>query len=378
MQWFYTVQQSLIAHWEAWAVFAGYLAATWVIASVARWLAQRVITWLTARTNTSLDDRLSAAAARPTRWLILAGGLRLALGALGDRIPSLRTGQYADTFHIVETASVGLVILAASALVNALLHALLDWSLEAFTNRANGASWDRKVLPMLKRLCSIVVYFIAISIILDRFNYPITALITTAGVASLAVALAAQETLSNVLGGIVILADRMFRTGDWIELPDGKMGEVIDIGLRSTHIRLFDGTVLVVPNKDMANSRIVNLALPTPRAAIRQTIRVAYGTDLEKAKQLLLDVMRSHPEVLDDPAPGVWFTTFNQFSLDLFMSCWVESYRDRFRVTDELNMQILKTFREHGIEIPIPQQAVHIRVRDDRSAVPVHAPEGPA
>ena len=112
---------------------------------------------------------------------------------------------------------------------------------------------------------------------------------------------------------------------------------------------------------------VINYALPTPRAAIRQTIGVAYGTDLEKAKRILLEVMKSHPEVLDDPAPGVWFTAFNNFSLDLFMSCWVASYTDRIRVTDELNMRILKAFAENGISIPYPTQDIYIRKEEDSS-----------
>jgi MscS family membrane protein len=255
------------------------------------------------------------------------------------------------------------VILAVTALVNALMKAAADWYLHELAGK-NEATWDEELLPLVRRILSLVIYFIGLSIVFERFGYPITALITTAGVASLAVALAAQETLSNMLGGLVILVDRPFRVGDVIELSDGKAGEVIEIGLRSTRIRQFDGNALVVPNKDMANTRIVNLAQPNHRAAIRQTIGVSFGSDVERVKQVLLDVMMAHPDVLKDPAPGVWFTKFNTSSLDLFISCWVESYKDRFRVTDELNIAILRAFREHGIEIPFPQQDVHLYVRE--------------
>ncbi|MFZ5823100.1 MAG: mechanosensitive ion channel family protein [Bacillota bacterium] len=370
--WYAAMQEMVMEHWQAWAFFAGYLVLSWVVAALARRLLKGLIPRLTARSSTTLDDRLVGAAAGPVRLTILAVGFRMALEALKNRIPSFgevvlngvpAKGEYATEFGWVETLAVGLVILAVTSLVNGLMRAAVDWYLHELAGK-NEATWDEELLPLIRRVLSLLVYFIGLSVIFEKLGFNITALITTAGVASLAVALAAQETLSNMLGGLTILVDRPFRVGDWIELADGKMGEVVEIGLRSTRIRQFDGNALVVPNKDMANTRIINYAQPTVRSAVRQTIGVSYGSDIEKAKRVLLETISSHPEVLQDPAPGVWFTTFGASSLDLFMSCWVESYRDRFRVTDELNVMILKAFRENGIEIPFPQQDVHLFVKE--------------
>lgn len=364
--WLGMMRETILEHWLAWAFFGGYLLLTWLVAWLAKRIMQGLIPKLTARSNTTLDDRLVGAATGPVRLTVMAMGLRMALESLKTNIPSFQEmGPYGTQFGWVEKIAGALVILAITALVNALLRAATDWYLQELAG-SNQATWDDELLPLIRRVLGLVVYFIGISIIFESFGYPITALITTAGVASLAVALAAQETLSNMLGGLVILVDRPFRVGDIIELPDGKAGEVLEIGLRSTRIRQFDGNALVVPNKDMANSRIVNYAMPTVRAAIRQTIRVSYGTDIERAKQVLLDTIASHPEILTDPAPGVWFTTFGSTSLDLFMSAWVDSYRERFRVTDELNVMILKAFRENGIEIPFPQQDVHLYVKEGK------------
>lgn len=362
--WWYDSVMAAREHWVAWAFFAGYLLLSWVLAWLAVRVMKGIVTRMASRSTTTLDDRVVAAGTGPLRLAVLAMGLRMSLESLKNAIPSFQQETaYATEFGWAEKIAEALVILAFTALVNAIFKAAVDWYLHELAGN-NKASWDEELLPLVKRVLSMVIYFIGISIIFERFGYPITALVTTAGVASLAVALAAQETLSNMLGGLVILVDRPFKVSDVIELADGKMGEVVEIGLRSTRIRQFDGNALVVPNKDMANSRIINMALPDHQAAIRQTIRVSYGTDIEKAKQVLLDVMSAHPEVLQDPGPGVWFTTFNTSSLDLFMSCWVASYKDRFRVTDELNMQILRAFREHKIEIPFPQQDVHLHVKE--------------
>lgn len=352
-------QESLSEHWMTWATFAGYLVVTWLVAALSRRLMLGVIPRLTSRSQTKLDDRLVRASARPLRGAIYAVGFYLALARLIREIPSLQQGNYSTLLVGLEHLSKALVILGLTAMVNALMKAGLDWYLHDLA-RQGGATWDRELLPMVKRLGSMLIYFIGFSIILEEFGFSITALITTAGVASLAIALAAQETLSNMLGGFVILVDRPFRIGDVIELSDGKMGTVIEIGLRSTRIRQFDGNALVVPNKDMASTRVINLAQPTAQAAIRQTISLSLETDIDLAKRILLDVMQAHPDVLDDPAPGVWFTKFNGPALDLFMSCWVETYTIRTRVTDELNSQILRALREHGIALAIPRQEVFV------------------
>jgi MscS family membrane protein len=359
------LQAEWLRYSAAWAVFGGYIVATWLVGWLGRWLMRWLIARITVRTHSTLDDQMIRAATGPVRLTVWAIGVNAALLALQSRIPSLAAATgYKTEFDWVLKIVGAVVILAVTALTNALLKAALDWYLHDIA-RGNRVAWDEELLPVIRRVMSLLLYFIAVSIILkSKFDQDITALVTTAGVASLAVALAAQETLSNMLGGFVILVDRPFKVGDVIELADGKSGEVMEIGLRSTRIKQFDGTALVVPNRDMANSRIVNYAQPNPMAAIRQTIGVGYGTDIEKAKHLLLGVMETHPGVLQEPAPGVWFTKFGACSLDLFMSCWVASYKDRFRVTDELNVRILKAFREAGIDIPFPQQDVHLYVED--------------
>jgi MscS family membrane protein len=348
------LQMDGIQPWVAWAVFGGYLVATWLVAWVARWLVRCLLRFVGPRGKTLFTERLVRKAVGPVRFLIWTAGLSAALHALANRMPTLtRLDLFGTEFGGLVKIVGSLVILASVALVNVVIKTALDLYVE---ERAvgNHAAWN-ELLPAARRVFSLVLYFIAASIILrSQYDQDITALVTTAGVASLAVALAAQETLSNMLGGFVILVDRPFKVGDAIELNDGKGGEVAEIGLRSTRIRQFDGTALVVPNKDMANTRITNMAMPDAQLAIRQTLIVGYGTDMEQAKQLLLEVLRTHPDVLKDPAPGVWFTKFNAANLELSLSAWVASYKDRFRVTDELNTRILNVFRDANVDLPRP------------------------
>jgi MscS family membrane protein len=342
--------------WD-WLIFAVTLVGVFILAPAVIWVVRTVGARLSARSKSTLDDRLLLAALRPLRFVIYTVGLLYAVQVLHDRIdPQSQIKPFVTILNIAES----LVILTATNLVVAVTRTAMDWYLHELSHNVADQRVDRELLPLVRRIASLVFYFIAASIILANFGVNITALVTTAGVASLAVALAAQETLSNMLGGFVILVDRPFRVGDVILLANGTSGEVIEIGLRSTRIKLFDGNALVVPNKEMANQSVTNLALPTPQAAIRATLSVDYSTDVEKAKAVLLATLQAHPEVLPDPAPGVWFTTFGQNGLDLFFSCWVASYREKFRITDELNVAILKAFRENGIVVPLPQRTVHL------------------
>lgn len=355
-EWIESLRSSWIEHWADWALFGGYLIGTWLVAGIARRITRGVLPRLTARTGTTLDDRLANRAERPVHQVAMALGLQLSLQVLGKNIPSIGA---ATAFDWAQKGVSALVVLAVTNLINGMARTGIDWYVQEHT-RGNEQTWQHELLPVVRRVMSLVLYFIAISIILKHFGHDITALVTTAGVASLAVALAAQETLSNMLGGFAILVDRPFKLGDTIELADGRVGDVIEIGIRSTRIKLPDGTALVVPNKDMANTRLINYALPTQSAAVRITLGVDYRSDIQQVKRVLLGVVAVHEDVLVDPAPAVFFTRFGPYALEVLLVCWVGSYKNRFRVTDEINTAILKAFRAEGITLPFPQQTVHL------------------
>jgi len=347
-------------HWGVWLRFGAYLLATVLIAWVGKYLARGIIRRLAAR---GLGDELSRGGEAPVRLAILALGFRISLQVLHDGIATLAAATW---FGWIERISAALVILAVTALINGLLKAGLNWYIHSVAT--GNEAWDKELLPVIRWVITGVLSFIALSIILKQFGQDITALVTTAGVASLAVALAAQETLSNMLGGFTILVDRPFKVGDLIELADGRAGEVLKIGIRSTRIKQGDGTLLVVPNKDMANSRVINYALPTTQVAIRATVTLDMTTDVERAKQVLLGVMQAHPEVMADPAPGVYLVKLGPGTLELALTCWVASYKERLRIADELNMRWLKALRMNGIRVPHPQQDLHLNFLEDRLA----------
>ena len=187
-----------------------------------------------------------------------------------------------------------------------MLQLILDWYNHHWSKKATSKYYD-EFIPLFKRLIIIVVYTISIIAILHQFNQNVSSIVVSLGVGSLAVALAAKDTMANMIAGFMIMTDRPFRLGDRILLESGEKGDVYDIGLRSTKILTFDNTLIVVPNQQIINEKVTNLSYPDPQIRVKVEVGVAYGTDLEKAKKILVQICKSHAEVLDNPPPEAFF-----------------------------------------------------------------------
>lgn len=338
------------------AITLALLAVALLAGRAARLLWHRVFLPVARRTPTQLDLMLLSATERPLARVVVLLVAYAAVRRLTD-LPFLAgslAGRVLDGFFYA------LVVLGLARLAVSFADGLSRWYLTEVAHKTS-SPLDEHFVPLIGKLAAIGAYFIAATVVLDRFGVNVTALVTTAGVASLALALAAQETLANMFAGFTIMLDRSYRVGDRIQLADGTIGDVHEIGLRATKILSFDNELIIVPNKEMAASRIVNQSYPDLRVKVRPRVGVAYGTDLEKAKRVILETCLAHPKVLKDPAPAVYFTDFGESSLNLMAICWVPDYRDRFAVLDELNMAIKKRFEEEGIEIPFPQRDLHLR-----------------
>lgn len=205
---------------------------------------------------------------------------------------------------------------------------------------------------------------IAIAIILENLGIHLTAVWTTLGVGSVAVALALQETLSNLFAGLYVMADRPIRPGDYIQLDSGAEGFVLRIGWRSTSLRTRANNLVVVPNSTLAKAVITNYSLPEPRMGFGIKVSVAYGTDPARVEKILLEI---HAQALSegvegllaDPPPGVALIPgFGDSSLDFTLGMQIRNASDQFRIQSELRKRILKRFDQEGIEMPYPVRTV--------------------
>ncbi len=265
-------------------------------------------------------------------------------------------------------AASGLLFVVNVIMVANICYRVLDEMLSRYGERVAGAEMSRQLIPLVQKLCSIFLIGTALIITLKHFNYDILSLVTALGVGSLAIGLAAKDTLANMISGFTLMIDRPFRIGDRIQLG-AQIGDVIDIGLRSTKIKGGDNTFLIVPNSELCNSTIINLALPDPRGKGRIDLGVAYGSDVARAKELLLQAAASVPGVLADPPPEAYFTNFGESALKLTLFFWVGDYTQLFGATDRVNCAISASFQQHGLTIPYPTRTLFLE-KDER-----HAPQ---
>jgi small-conductance mechanosensitive channel len=211
-----------------------------------------------------------------------------------------------------------------------------------------------------------LVFIVGALVLLSTLGIEITPILTALGVGGLAVALALQDTLSNVFAGMHLLADRPIGVGDYVKIADSVEGYVVDVGWRSTRVRTLSNTIVIVPNKKVAESIVTNYDLPESRMSLLLGVSVSYGSDPGRVEAVLVDEAAKAagevPGLLPEPAPFVRFIPgFGEYSLDFTLICQVASFVDQYLVQHELRHRIFRRFLREGIEIPFPVRTVHLR-----------------
>lgn len=223
---------------------------------------------------------------------------------------------------------------------------------------------DDMMLPIIRKLMKatvIVLGLVQIAQVLSK--EPITSIIAGLGIGGLAVALAAQESLSHFFGSIALIFDKPFQVGDRVVI-DGYDGPVESIGLRSTQIRTLEGHLVTIPNGKLANKNIQNIG---ERPFIRRiaNITITYDTPPEKvdrAIEILQEELRDHEGMDPDFPPRVYFNEFNDASLNLFVIYWYHppAYWDYMAFNDRFNRTIFRRFNEEGIDFAFPTQTLYL------------------
>ena len=228
------------------------------------------------------------------------------------------------------------------------------------------SKFDDMLVPVVRKSLRVtVVLFALVSIAQSLSDKPVSALLAGLGLGGLAFALAAQDTIKNLFGSLVIFTDKPFGLGDRINY-DGHDGVIEEVGLRSTRLRRLDGHQVTIPNGELANKSIHNIA---KRPFIRRifTLGVTYNTTPEKvsrAKEILEDVLKDH-EGMDpkgEMLPRVYFSDFSSSSLDFKCMYWYHpaAYWDYMKFSEWVNLEILRRFNEEGIEFAFPTQTIHL------------------
>ncbi len=231
-------------------------------------------------------------------------------------------------------------------------------SVAHFTDKNHGVGQD--LLLLIHKLFVIVIIVLGVFVLLEIWKVNLTPLLASAGIAGIAIAMAAKDTLANFFGGISLFLDKTYKVGDYIIIEDRDRGEVVSLGIRSTRILTRGDVLVTVPNNILANSRIVNETAPYPKYRIKIPVGVAYGSDLDKVEAILLDIAFKNSTILTDPAPRVRVRSLADSSVNFELMIWVTDPRDRGKKTHEFLKAIHFKFNEEGIGIPFPQIDVHL------------------
>jgi len=336
-----------------------YAGLTIVIGIVAAVIAYGIVQWLkkkAASTTSQMDDILLSALGRPLVIVILAISMYISLthfAILPDELAGFSVDLYVNAFFILLGAWV----------VSSFSYSLLRTYGTQIAEKTE-TDFDDRLLPMLEMVARYAIWFVAFLMILANFSIDITPLLAGAGIAGIALALAAQDILANFLGGAIITMDKPFRIGDRIRFGE-YFGDIISVGPRSTRLKTLDNQIVTIPNSNITSHVVVNYAQPDFRMKVRIPFSVAYGSDIARVKKILLDIAHEAAEkttwVIMDPAPSVYFLEFGESALTGQLLLWTNNYDNSWDVQDYVNCRIDERFRDEGIEIPFRQIDVMMR-----------------
>jgi small-conductance mechanosensitive channel len=212
-------------------------------------------------------------------------------------------------------------------------------------------------ISLLTRLVLITVGFL---IAVAALGVELSSLAILLGALGVGIGFGLQNIFNNLVSGLILAFERPIQEGDIIEIGE-LMGIVQEIGIRASRIKTYDGAEVIVPNGNLISNELINWTLADKKRRAEVLIGVAYGTDPQRVIDLLLGVVSSHPEVLQDPPPLALFTGFGESSLDFRLLFWIADADNRLSMVSKISIQVNKTLAEAGIEIPFPQHDLHLR-----------------
>lgn len=229
-------------------------------------------------------------------------------------------------------------------------------------NPAKFKSINHKTLPLFQNLINIIIVVLAVYLIFSIWDVDMTAWLASAGIIGIAVGFAAKDTLANLFSGVFIMADAPYKVGDYVVLDSGERGEITHIGIRSTRMLTRDDIEITIPNSVMGNTKIINESGgPHEKSRCRIPVGVAYDSDIDLVRSVLMGIANSDESICIDPEPRVRFRRFSGSALDFELLVWIDKPALRGRIIDILNCKIFKQFQINNIEIPYSKHDLYIK-----------------
>jgi MscS family membrane protein len=303
---------------------------------------RHVIKNLTAKSKNHLDDILSETLEKP---------LILGIMLVAVWVASHRLNMDESAHNIIETAYQMLTVINVTWFISKFTGGLID--------EYGSKTFNSRLLPLLRRGMSIVVWLVGIVTALNNAGIKVTTLLGALGVGGMAVALAAQDSIKNIFGGITIFTDGPFRIGDTIRF-DNFEGMVQDIGLRSTRIKTSDNRIVTVPNFKLMDASVINISMEPSRKTILK-LGLTYDTTPQKMAEAV-EILKALPQTVKeiDAVTTTFFSDFGDFALVITYWYFIKKSSNIQETMSKVNFEILSRFNAAGLNFAYPTQTVYL------------------
>jgi len=304
------------------------------------------------RSPTKYDDLLLNKVHSQITWLLGVIGLQYGTLRLIFLEPQIK--QWLNQIYS------SLYVIIFSIMVWKLMDVGIEWYKNEVETKHDEHQKDT-ILLLGHRIGRFFLIAVSVVMILSINNINVSVLIASLGILGLAFSLAAQDSLSNLISGVLISLDQPFRVGDRIEIQGlGTWGDVVDIGLRSTRIRTRDNTLVIVPNSKIGSDQVINYTFPDPQYRIQMEINIPYGEDIEKTRHIIISSVRKVEGVLPEKPVEALYVAMGGTGMVFRIRWWIDSYIDTRRMFDRVNSALQVAFDAAGIHMPNPAYDINV------------------
>lgn len=331
-----------------WLIAIAIVIGAFLVGKILMWTCGKFLKRMAKRTTTRIDDLFVDMVEEPLVFAITVFGIWLGLTTLNFS---------AEIQSVVDNVLYLLITMAAAwvlvRFVDALVHEYLTPKAEA-----SDTDLDDQLLPILRKGIKVSIWFLALMMAASNAGYDIMTILAGLGIGGLALALAAQDTVKNLFGGVTIFTDKPFKLNDRVKIS-GFDGSIREIGLRSTRLETLEGRMVTIPNSKFTDNPTENISSEPNRKVVVQ-LGLTYDTDaakMQKAMDVLLEISNNNPDTEEKVLTG--FTGFGDFALQITYIYYIKKDSDILATQTAMNMEILKKFAENGLEFAFPTQTIY-------------------
>lgn len=332
---------------QNWLISFGFILGAIIVGKILYWAIGKYVKKITAKTKTDLDDILVDKLEEPVVYGIVILGFYWGFNRL-DFSEGVNN-FFVHMFVVIFTLNVTWLIIRT-------IDSLIEEYIMPIVSKSE-SDLDDQLMPIIRKTSKAILWSLGIIIGLNNAGFDVAALIAGLGIGGLALALAAQDTVKNIFGGIMVFLDKPFKIKDRIMI-NGMDGVVEEIGIRSTRLRTLEGRLITIPNAQFSDNPVENVTAEPSRKVVNN-LGLTYDTTPEKmelAMSILKEIALANPKVEDNVL--VSFNAWGDFSLGILFVYFIISPDDILSAQTEINMEILKRFNENGLEFAYPTQTI--------------------